>query len=92
MNRKDEHIQLAKLQESTTNGFDRIFFEHDDLPNMSLDQVDLRTTFLGFVVELPIYINAMTGGSVQALQINEFLAKLAAHFKIPMMSGSSISK
>ncbi len=88
MNRKDEHIQLAKLQESTTNGFDRIFFEHDDLPNMSLDQVDLRTTFLGFVVELPIYINAMTGGSVQALQINEFLAKLAAHFKIPMMSGS----
>lgn len=88
MNRKDEHIELAKLQEPSSNGFDRIFFEHDDLPNISIDQVDLQTTFLGFQVDLPIYINAMTGGSVQALKINEFLAKLAAHFKIPMMSGS----
>ncbi len=88
MNRKDEHIKLAKLQETSTNGFDKIYFEHDDLPNLSIDDVDLSTTFLGFKVDLPFYINAMTGGSKQAESINAFLSKLAAHFNIPMISGS----
>lgn len=88
MNRKDEHLRLAKEQDVKSNGFDRIYFEHDDLPGFSIDDVDLSTEFLGYKVKLPIYMNAMTGGSLISKEVNTFLAALANHFEIPMISGS----
>ena len=86
--RKDDHIKLARMQDIKSNRFDDMILEGTDLPNLSMADIDLSTTFLGNKIPYPIYINAMTGGSDEAYRINEFLAKIANHFNIPMVTGS----
>lgn len=87
-NRKDEHINIARALKKQSNFFDKIVFEATDLPDLSIDDIDLSTTFLGYAIDYPVYINAMTGGSDKAYEINEFLGKIAAHFNLPMVTGS----
>ncbi len=88
MNRKDDHIAYAHAQATQHNDFDAIRFLHNSLPEINKDDVDISTTFLDQTINVPIYINAMTGGSNQAKTINERLAALASHFGIPMALGS----
>ena len=87
-NRKDEHINIARSFKDKLNMFDKIKLEGTDLPDLSIDDIDLSTTFLGMKVDYPIYINAMTGGSQKAGEINKFLAKIANYFNLPMVTGS----
>lgn len=87
-NRKDEHIEFAFKQETRKNRFDDVYLESTDLPKMSINDIDLSTTFLGYNIPYPFYINAMTGGSLKATEINEFLSKIASHFNLPMVLGS----
>lgn len=87
-NRKDEHLKYAKEQSETTNDFDLIKLEHNSLPLLNYSDVDITSNFLGFKVNYPFYINAMTGGSKQALEVNEKLAKIASHFNLPFVLGS----
>lgn len=86
--RKDEHILYANEEEFTVNDFDKIILEHNSLPNKDYQDIDLSGSFLGFKTNYPFYINAMTGGSDQALEINRKLALIANHFKIPIVLGS----
>ncbi|MFA5692679.1 MAG: type 2 isopentenyl-diphosphate Delta-isomerase [Acholeplasmataceae bacterium] len=87
-NRKDDHIKLALLQTEKLNSFDKVKLIGTDLPDLSIDDINLETTYLGFKIPYPIYINAMTGGIKKALEINEYLAKLANHFNLPFVTGS----
>lgn len=87
-NRKDEHIKYAKQLNSLSNEFDNIQIDHLSLPMFNLDEVDLSTVFLGYDIPYPFYINAMTGGSLKALDINKKLATYAKHFNIPIVLGS----
>jgi len=89
MNRKDDHIALAARQEILTNDFDKVRFVHNALPGVSMNAVDYRTTIAGFDIPVPIYINAMTGGSEKAMTINTKLAEIAASLGIPMALGSA---
>lgn len=88
-NRKDEHVKFALRQETISNDFDKVVIEHVSIPNISVDDINLATTFLDFDVPLPFYINAMTGGSFKTLKINENLAKIAKHYNIPLVLGSA---
>lgn len=88
MNRKDDHIRLALDQTPTLNDFDRVRFVHNALATLALEDIDLSVTFFNQSFDLPIYINAMTGGSEQAGRINARLAQLAQAFKLPMATGS----
>lgn len=88
MNRKDDHLKYALKQKTYDNDFDKIRFVHNALPSISFYEVFLKTSFCGFNLRFPIYINAMTGGSDQAYIINDKLSKLANYFNIPMASGS----
>jgi len=88
MNRKDDHIQGALTQSHTTNDFDRVRFVHDALSAVNVQDVDLKSGMAGKTFPLPFYINAMTGGSDKARELNAKLSKLAAHFDIPMALGS----
>jgi isopentenyl-diphosphate delta-isomerase len=88
MNRKDDHIRLALAQKTITNDFDRIRFKHQSLPESNLVNLDMTVTLFNKRFPLPFFINAMTGGSEQAKNMNERLAKLARHFKIPIATGS----
>lgn len=88
MKRKDDHIEHAYLQKEQMNDFDRIRFVHTALPNIAFEEVDMSTRIGKMYLPIPIFINAMTGGSMQAKEINEKLAKIAEACNIPMASGS----
>ncbi|MDY0277341.1 MAG: type 2 isopentenyl-diphosphate Delta-isomerase [Acholeplasma sp.] len=88
MNRKDEHIIYAKEDAVDKNDFDDIKLNHVSIPNFNYQDVDLKTSFLGYDVDYPIYINAMTGGSELAKRINKKLALYAKTFNLPMVIGS----
>lgn len=88
MNRKDEHINLALSQEVIANDFDRIRFVHNGLSDVDFTKISLQTDFLGHVIELPFYINAMTGGTQKAFEINSKLSKIASYYNIPIATGS----
>ncbi len=87
--RKKEHVEnyLRTTYRGNTLLGD-VFIEHNALPNLSLDQIDTSTSFLGKTVDYPIIINAMTGGTDFSWEINKKLAELAKIFKIPMAVGS----
>ncbi|MDR2833870.1 MAG: type 2 isopentenyl-diphosphate Delta-isomerase [Streptococcaceae bacterium] len=89
MNRKDEHLQLAnQFYQTNTNDFDKIRFIHQSLSNADVNHVNLTTEFLGIHFSKPFYINAMTGGSTRAKEINEMLAQVAKKANVLIASGS----
>lgn len=88
MNRKDDHIREALNQNHPTNDFDLIRFVPSSLTSKNVHEIDLKTTFFGHTFQAPIYINAMTGGSEQATQINQRLAEIAKACGLMIASGS----
>lgn len=89
-NRKDDHVKLAEkfYGETKTSDFDNIRFVHHSFPEMSIDEVDISTSFSTFTVKQPFFINAMTGGSEKTKSINEKFAIVARETKLPIASGS----
>ncbi|HZW82296.1 MAG TPA: type 2 isopentenyl-diphosphate Delta-isomerase [Candidatus Deferrimicrobium sp.] len=77
--RKVEHIHCAiNLPDGPLNpGFNDIRLVHNALPELSLAQVDTRVTVFDTRLELPVLVNAITGGNQQVLDINRALAKAA---------------
>lgn len=88
MSRKDEHIKYALSQEFGTNDFDKVRFVHQALATTSFDEISLKTSICGLDIPYPFYINAMTGGTDTAYEINDKLSMLASLFNIPIASGS----
>lgn len=86
--RKDEHVALALRQKEFDSAFNQIQLIHQSLPSFDIDDIDLSIHFLNHRFPLPIYINAMTGGSTKTQEINRKLATLAAQYQIPMAVGS----
>ncbi len=86
--RKDEHVHFAKKAQRGFNDFDRIHLLHQGLVDFNLSDVDLSTHIFGQKFALPIYINAMTGGSEKTKTINERLALIAKYLNIPLFLGS----
>ncbi len=89
-NRKDDHVKLAEMffEEPRPSDFDNIRFVHHSFPEMAVDEVDISTSFAGFTLGQPFFINAMTGGSEKTKAINEKLAIVARETKLPIASGS----
>ena len=90
MQRKVEHLFLAEkfFTDEAYADFDKVRLLHDALPELRLQDIDLTTNFLGQQMALPIYFNAITGGSRQSNRFNTELAQLANKLKIPVSSGS----
>lgn len=88
--RKNEHVQHALNQKprDMISDFDKVHFVHHSLPAINLDEVDLSTAIGDMKLTVPLYINAMTGGSAWTKSINEKLGKVADATKIPMAVGS----
>lgn len=87
-NRKDDHIEQALKQPMKPNDFDRVRFVPEALAQLDTKRIDASVDVFDWRFEHPIYINAMSGGSDRAKEMNIKLAKLAAHFNLPMASGS----
>ncbi len=90
--RKNEHLQLAadlRVQRpGRSNGLERLRFEHLALPELDLDRIDMGLELLGKRLRAPLLIGAMTGGTNQALEINQILAQAAEHCQVGFCLGS----
>lgn len=88
MERKNEHLNLALMQKNERNDFDNIRFVHNAIHDGDFSKINLTTSYANHTFPLPLYINAMTGGTKRAKEINEKLAIIANHFDLPIASGS----
>ncbi|AVM42105.1 type 2 isopentenyl-diphosphate Delta-isomerase [Fastidiosipila sanguinis] len=88
-NRKDDHIREASAQfNSQVNFFEDCKPVHRTLNNVNANTIDLSTDVFDLHLDFPIFINAMTGGSDLALEVNRKLAILARECGLAMASGS----
>ena len=78
----------GEIEGTRGNGFEPIRFVHNALPEVSLAEVSMNTTFLGREFHLPFIIEAMTGGVPGTEAINGNLARAAEGLGIPMCLGS----
>ena len=88
--RKAEHIELAldERMQYRAYPFDAWEFEHQALPEIDLDSIDLTAGFLGKRLELPLLISCMTGGTSNATTINRNLARAAESCGVALGVGS----
>ncbi|MEM9177272.1 MAG: type 2 isopentenyl-diphosphate Delta-isomerase, partial [Myxococcota bacterium] len=91
-NRKQEHVAICvnasvECSENDTLLGD-VHFLHDALPELGLDDVDLRTRFLGHPLRLPLMITGMTGGHPDVDRVNRDLAETAQRHGLAMGVGS----
>jgi isopentenyl-diphosphate Delta-isomerase len=90
--RKRKHLEVCLTEaveyERLTTGFERYALRYCALPDLSLDEVDLTTSFLGKALKAPFLIGAMTGGEEFGARINRNLAEAAQRLGVGMMLGS----
>jgi len=89
--RKNEHIEICATQEvehRDSTLLEQVHFLHEALPERSLEEIDLTTEILGRTLQAPILISGMTGGTQQALELNQPIAKLAQKCGFGMGVGS----
>ena len=92
MDRKDDHIRVCLEEQvdelGVSAGFERFCFDHDALPELNLEDVSLKTSFLGALLSAPLMIGAMTGGTAKAGAVNRILAEAAQETGIGLALGS----
>ena len=90
VDRKAEHLRLAldPAMQPAKNPFDDYRFEHQALPDLSYDSIDLSCSFLGRRLSAPLLISCMTGGTREAVRINRNLALAAEATGIAVGVGS----
>ncbi|CCI82566.1 type 2 isopentenyl-diphosphate Delta-isomerase [Lactobacillus hominis] len=89
--RKEEHLALAKMffNKQKNSDFHQVHLIRPALPETKFDNQSLNTQLFNHQISMPIYVNAMTGGSEKSYQINKRLAKACAKENIPMALGSA---
>lgn len=89
MNRKDEHVSLAKaFHQERANDFDAVRLIHQSFPENDVAEVTLATEIFETTQSVPFFINAMTGGSEKTGVINQQLAQVAKATGLMMATGS----
>jgi len=89
--RKSEHIRInleENVQSGLTSGLEQFRFVHHAIPEINLKDVDLRVALFGKQVSAPLLISSMTGGTSEALRINQNLATAAQETHVAMGVGS----
>lgn len=89
--RKSEHIRInleEDVQSGLTSGLEGYHFIHRALPELNLADVDSAVTLFGKILNSPILISSMTGGTEEASRINQVLAESAQEMQIAMGVGS----
>lgn len=89
-NRKDQHVALANQQFTmqAVSDIEQTRFVHHSLPEIKVADVSLQASVAGLELEMPFFVNAMTGGSEKTGEINQLLGILGRETKIPLATGS----
>lgn len=61
---------------------------HNSIPELDMDEIDLSCCFLEKKLNLPVILNAITGGTERAKEINRDLAYIARKYNLAMAVGS----
>ncbi|MCL6476906.1 MAG: type 2 isopentenyl-diphosphate Delta-isomerase [Peptococcaceae bacterium] len=88
--RKLDHLRYSlEIRDSTfDSGFSDIKPVHQSFSGLKPSQVDLSVEFIGKRLEIPLMINAITGGHPDTLKINRDLAIAARKTGVAMAVGS----
>src|SRR3954462_3786853 len=89
--RKGEHVELAATAEvdlAEQEPWSGIRFEHEALPEINLEDVDLTVTFLGHRLQAPLLIAGMNGGPPAPRQITPAPGVGAARHGLSLGLGS----
>jgi isopentenyl-diphosphate Delta-isomerase len=89
--RKADHLTLCEgpdVEHHRGTLLDEVELLHDALPELALDQVDLATPLFGRVLQAPVLISGMTGGTPEAAAVNRDLAAVAQKLGLGMGLGS----
>lgn len=89
--RKEDHIYLALKPESQgplTTFLEDVIPIHHSITDLSYSDIDTGIEFLGFRLNAPIIISAMTGGTIKAYEINKKLATIAEEYRFAIGVGS----
>jgi isopentenyl-diphosphate delta-isomerase type 2 len=91
--RKSAHLEICLDRdrfsvESGSSRLNEVHLVHRSLPEINSGEVDTQIDFLGFRVQLPLFISSMTGGSAEGFQTNKDLATVAGELGIPVGMGS----
>jgi isopentenyl-diphosphate delta-isomerase len=93
--RKSDHIRInleEDVQSELTTGLERYRFSHRALPEINLEEVDLKLTLFGKKLNAPLLISSMTGGTSEAENINRNLAQAAQESRIAIGVGSILQQ
>ncbi len=89
--RKSEHIKInleQDVQSGLTTGLEHYHFVHEALPELDLEAVDTSLTLFGKKLSAPVQVSSMTGGTGQAMEINQCLAEATQECGLAMGVGS----
>jgi len=89
--RKSDHIRInieEDVRSGLSNGLERYQFIHQALPELNLDEIDVSQQIFGRILNAPILISSMTGGTDESAAINRTLAAAAQETRIAMGLGS----
>ncbi|GAB4522135.1 MAG: type 2 isopentenyl-diphosphate Delta-isomerase [Anaerolineales bacterium] len=89
--RKDDHIRInleENVRSGLSTGLERYRFMHEALPEMMLADVDFRVSLFGKILQAPLLISSMTGGTPEAAAYNRRLAEAVQEAGIAMGLGS----
>ena len=89
--RKKDHIDIilsGTARHRHDSGLGAVQFEHNALPEIDFNAIDVSTTFLRKSLELPYLASSMTGGPDQGGVINRNIAQAAQELGFAMGVGS----
>jgi isopentenyl-diphosphate delta-isomerase len=89
--RKTDHIRInleEDVQSHISTGLEHYRFTHCALPELNLEDIDLSLSLFGKRLKGPLLISSMTGGTPEAQEINQTLARAAQEAQIAIGVGS----
>ncbi len=88
--RKLDHLRLCAEEdvEHSVSCFEDVWLIHNALPEIDMNEISLKTRFLGRELEAPLLIASMTGGHPETIEVNRSLAEAAKRLGIGIGVGS----